>query len=75
MLSGRLLFYLKKKEKLAEMHHMLPLFVIRCTTRSHSLSLICHSLSLDVTRSHSLSLVVPLVGTRCHSMYNSSVFL
>ena len=81
VLSGRLLSYLKKKDKLAEMvtrcHSLslvVPLVVIPC----HSLSLFvirCHSLSLVVTRCtirwHSLSLVVPLVVIRCHSLYHS----
>ena len=65
---------------LAATHYRsLSLFVTRCTTRCHSLSLAiirCHSLSFVVTRCttrctircHSLSLVLPLVVTRCHSL-------
>ena len=80
MLSGRLLFYLKKR-KISWNGHSLTFAVTRCTTRCHSLSLVViffHSLSLVVTRCnslyrcttrcHSLSFVVPLVGTRCHSL-------
>ena len=48
------------------------------TTSYHTLSLIvicCHSLSFVVTLCHSLSLVVPLVVTRCHSLYHSLTFV
>ena len=54
---------------------VVPLFVIRCTTR-------CHWLSLAVIYCHSLSLVVPLlfllvlpVVPRCHSLYHSLPFV
>ena len=64
MLSGRPLFYLKKKEKLAGM-----------VTRWLSLSLVVplvvtpyHSLLLFVIRCHSLSFVVTRCTTRCHSL-------
>ena len=69
MLSGRLLSYLKQKEKLAEM-----------VTRCHSVSLLvplavipCHSLSLFVIHCHSLSFVVTRCTTHCHSLYHSLV--
>ena len=71
MLSGILLFYLKKKEKLAGMvtrWHSLSVVVPLVVTLCHALSLVvtrCHSLSLVY---HSLSLVVPLVVIRCHSL-------
>ena len=63
--------------------HSFSLFVTRCTTCCHSLSLVeplivirCHSLyhllpfvvPLFVTRCHSLSLVLPLVVTHCYSL-------
>ena len=60
MLSGRLLSYLKKKKKIAEV-----------VTRCHSY----HSWSFVVTRCyslyHSLSIVVPLAVIRCHSLHHS----
>ena len=49
---------------------VVPLIVIRCTTRCHSLSLAvirCHSLSLVVIHCHSLCFVV----TPCLSLYHS----
>ena len=78
MLSGRLLFYLKKKEQLAGIvtrWHSMSLVVPLVVIPYHSLSLFvirCHSFSFVITRCHSLykslSLVVPLVVIRCHSL-------
>ena len=69
MLSGRLLFFLKKKWKISRDGHSLLFVVTRCTTCCHSLSLVvilCHSLSLVVIRCHSLYYnCVPLVVIRC----------
>ena len=53
---------------------VLSIAVIPC----HSLSFFVtryHSLSLVVTCCQSLSLVVPLVVTRCHSLYHSLTFV
>ena len=62
MLSGRLLFFEKKKKRKISLNvHSLSLLVIRCTIRCHSLSFV---VTHCTTRCHSLSLVVPLV-TRC----------
>ena len=62
--------------------HRLSLFVTRCTTCCHSLSLVSVIVPLVVTRCprcHSLSLVVPLVVTCCttrsHSLYRSLSFV
>ena len=67
MLSGRLFFYLKIKEKLTGM-----------VTRWYSLSLVLllvvipyRLLSLFVIRCHSLYHSLSLVVIRCHSLYHS----
>ena len=62
-----LLFLSKHKITL---FYLLSFVFIRFITPCHSLSLtviFCYSLSLVVTR----SLIVPLVATRCHSLYQS----
>ena len=73
MLSGILLFHLKKR-KISWNGHSLTFVVTRCTTRCNPLSVVvtlCHSLSLVVTRCNSLSLVLPLVATRCTTCCHS----
>ena len=57
---------------------VVPLVVIRWTTRCHSLSVVvtrCHSLWRVVIRWHSLPFVVTLVPTRCHELYHSLSFV
>ena len=75
VISGRLLSYLKARRISRNSHSLslvVPLVVIRCTTR-------CHSLSLVVTRCtthcHSLSLVAIHCTTRCHSLFHLLSFV
>ena len=67
-----LLWDLKSLSFIQSRSFVVPLVVICCTTRCHSLSLIvirCHSFY------HSLSLVVLIVVTCCHLLYHSLSFV